>query len=178
MTHQNVYCYWLTGLSGSGKSTTADFLKLYFESLNRMCVILDGDVIRRGLCRDLGYSSDDRNENIRRVSEVARLLVDAGIIVIVAFISPFRKQRQLARSTFKEGQFIEIYLNTPLSQCELRDSKGLYSKARRGEIRDFTGIDSPYEPPLAPEVVIDTSNTTREDAIAQILEFLERRDCH
>lgn len=176
MIRQDVYCIWLTGLSGSGKSTTANLLKLHFKSLNRMCVILDGDIIRRGLSSDLGYTFRDRSENIRRVSEVARLLVDAGIIVIVAFISPFRKQRELARSIFQDGQFIEIYLNTPIAQCELRDPKGLYSKARRGEILDFTGIDSPYEPPLTPEVTIDTSTTTREEAIARILVSINSKD--
>lgn len=169
----HIYCLWLTGLSGSGKSTAANQLKTHFETQGQKCIILDGDIIRGGLSRDLGYSTDDRNENIRRVSEVARLLVDAGILVIVASISPLREQRELARSIFQSGQFIEIYLCAPLAECELRDAKGLYVKARRGEIKDFTGVDSPYEPPLAPQVTIDTSAVSGEDAVSKILDFLK-----
>ena len=171
---QTPFCIWLTGLSGSGKSTIANQLEINLKSSGSHCVILDGDKIRLGLCQDLGFSIADRSENIRRVAEVARLFVDAGLIVIVAFISPLRKQRDFARSLFEPQQFIEIYLDTPLHQCELRDPKGLYSRARGGEIKDFTGIDSPYEPPLDPELIIDTSCLTIENSVSIILNLLKK----
>ena len=166
------FCIWLTGLSGAGKSTIANQLEVDLKFLGRQCFVLDGDKIRLGLCHDLGFSPADRSENIRRVAEVARLFVDAGLIVIVAFISPFKKQRDFARSLFEPHKFVEIYLDTPLFECELRDPKGLYAKARRGELIDFTGIDSPYEVPISPEIKIDTSNITCEGAVQMIIDYI------
>lgn len=147
---------WLTGLSGSGKSTLANALQAHWHAQGLRTYVLDGDNIRQGLNRDLGFSDEDRAENIRRVAEVARLFVDAGTIVIAAFISPFRAERAAARALFDEGDFLEVYVDVPLSEAERRDPKGLYKKARRGERPLFTGIDSPYEPPLAPELVLRT----------------------
>ena len=133
--------------------------------------VLDGDNVRHGLNRDLGFTEADRVENIRRIAEVAKLLVDAGLIVIVAFISPFRAERQLARGLFNPGEFIEVFVDTPLEECERRDAKGLYAKARRGELKNFTGIDSDYEPPESPEVHIRTVNTTPESWVDQIIQM-------
>jgi bifunctional enzyme CysN/CysC len=135
--------------------------------------MLDGDNVRHGLNADLGFTEADRVENIRRVSEVARLMVDAGLIVLVSFISPFRAERQMARSLFEPGEFVEVYVNTPLAVAEERDPKGLYKKARRGELVNFTGIDSPYEPPQQAEVVLDTTGSSPRDAARTVIEFLE-----
>jgi adenylyl-sulfate kinase len=152
---QKAQCIWLTGLSGSGKSTLAQALEMKLHTAGQHVYILDGDNIRHGLNSDLGFSSADRVENIRRISEVARLMVDAGLIVIVALISPFRADRELARHCFEFDEFLEVFVDTPLEICELRDVKGLYIKARCGEITEFTGISSPYEPPENPDVYID-----------------------
>ena len=149
---QTPRCIWFTGLSGSGKSSIADELDKRLYAHGRHTYLLDGDNLRHGLNRDLGFTEADRVENIRRVGEVAKLMVDAGLIVLVSFISPFRAERQLARELFADGEFIEVFVDTPLAECEQRDTKGLYAKARRGELKNFTGIDSPYEPPLAAEV--------------------------
>ena len=151
LKHQTPRCVWLTGLSGSGKSTLANLLDKRLHALGRHTYVLDGDNVRHGLNRDLGFTEADRAENIRRVAEVARLMVDAGLIVIVAFISPFRAEREFARSLFARGDFVEVFVDTPLAECEQRDPKGLYAKARRGEIPAFTGVSSPYEAPLQPE---------------------------
>lgn len=169
---QPAFCFWFTGLSGSGKTTLANELAVYFRSIGHQCYVLDGDRIRQGLCRDLGYSAEDRRENIRRISEVARLFVEAGLTVIVAFISPYKKDRDFARSLFEQGQFIEIYLNTSIRDCEIRDPKGLYARARRGEILDFTGVSSPYEPPVNSELKIDTSKVTVSTAILEIKRYM------
>lgn len=150
-------CIWLTGYSGAGKSTIANALEMEFFESGIHTYLLDGDNVRHGLNRDLGFSDADRSENIRRVAEVARLMVDAGLVVIVSFISPFRAERDLARSLFKPEEFVEVFVDTPLDVCELRDPKGLYAKARRGQLPAFTGIDSPYEPPINPELRIDTN---------------------
>ena len=166
---------WFTGLSGSGKSTIANALQKRLFALGRHTFTLDGDNVRHGLNRDLGFTDADRVENIRRVANVARLMSDAGLITLVSFISPFRAERQMARGLMAEGEFIEIHVDTPLDVAEARDVKGLYKKARAGEIANFTGISSPYEPPKAPELRIDTTNRTPEDAAEEILNYLKEK---
>ena len=168
--NQAPMCLWLTGLSGSGKSTLANGLEQKLNQLGKHTYILDGDNLRHGLNSNLGFTKDDRNENVRRTAETAKLMVNAGIIVIVAIISPFKKGRELAYSLFKKNQFKEIYISTSLTECEHRDVKGLYGKARKGDIRNFTGIDSTYEPPENPEVNIDTQNKSVEDCVQYILQ--------
>jgi len=159
LNNQKPSCLWFTGLSGSGKSTLANALEKKLFEMGKRTYILDGDNLRLGLNSDLGFTDSDRVENIRRVTEVAKLMVDAGLIVLVTFISPFDRDRKIARSKFEGGEFIEIYLNTPLEECERRDPKGLYKKARAGMLKNFTGIDSPYEPPSNPDITIHpTSN--------------------
>ena len=170
---QKPLCLWLTGLSGSGKSTIANLLEKQLFASGRHTYILDGDNVRHGLNRDLGFSEADRVENIRRVTEVARLLVDAGLIVIVSFISPFRAEREIARARFEPGEFLEIFVDTPLEECERRDPKGLYAKARRGELINFTGIDSDYEPPNSPEIRLDTIHQRPEECVDRILRDLD-----
>ena len=165
---------WFTGLSGAGKSTIANFLEKHLHALGRRTYVLDGDNIRHGLNKDLGFTEADRVENIRRVAEVARLMVDAGLIVLVSFISPFRAERRMARGLLDEGEFFEIFVDAPLAVAEARDPKGLYKKARRGELKNFTGIDSPYESPERPEVRIDTTRLTPEQAADAILDQLLR----
>jgi len=160
---------WLTGLSGSGKSTIANLVEKKLLALGRHSYLLDGDNVRHGLNRDLGFTSEDRVENIRRIAEVARLMVDAGLIVITAFISPFRAERALARGLVAEGEFIEVHVDTPLDVAESRDVKGLYKKARRGELRNFTGIDSPYEAPEDPELHVDTVASTPDEAADRVI---------
>ena len=172
LKHQEARCLWFTGLSGSGKSTIANLLEKRLHADGKHTYILDGDNVRHGLNRDLGFTEADRVENIRRVAEVAKLLVDAGLIVIVAFISPFRAERQLARGLFDDGEFIEVFVDTPLEECERRDVKGLYAKARRGELKNFTGIDSDYEPPEAPEVYLRTVDMKPEACVDLILDLL------
>ena len=140
-----------------------------FQAQGRQAFVLDGDKLRTGLNRDLGYTAADRVENVRRVAEVARLMVDAGLIVIVSLISPFRAERQMARERFAPGEFIEVFVDTPLAECERRDTKGLYARARRGELRHFTGLDSPYEAPEAPELRLDTSRTSVDDCLVRLL---------
>jgi bifunctional enzyme CysN/CysC len=166
---------WLTGLSGAGKSTIANLVEGRLHALGRHTYLLDGDNIRHGLNKDLGFTDADRVENVRRVAEVAKLMVDAGLIVITAFISPFRTERRMARELLDEGEFIEIFVDTPLPVAEGRDPKNLYAKARRGEITNFTGVDSPYEGPEAPELRIDTTQTTPEQAAELVIEQLRTR---
>jgi bifunctional enzyme CysN/CysC len=170
--HQRARCLWFTGLSGSGKSTITNLLEKRLHADGKHTYILDGDNVRHGLNRDLGFTEADRVENIRRVAEVARLLVDAGLIVLVAFISPYRAERQFARSLFDPGEFIEVFVDTPLEECERRDVKGLYAKARRGELKNFTGIDSVYEPPESAEIYLRTTGLTPETCVDQILQLL------
>jgi bifunctional enzyme CysN/CysC len=172
MKHQAARCLWFTGLSGSGKSTIANLLEKRLYAEGKHTYILDGDNVRHGLNRDLGFTEADRVENIRRVAEVAKLMVDAGLIVIVAFISPFRAERELARNLFNPGGFIEIFVDTPLEECERRDTKGLYAKARRGELKNFTGIDSDYEPPLSPDVHFKTEGMKPEFCVEQVMRQL------
>jgi bifunctional enzyme CysN/CysC len=166
---------WLTGLSGAGKSTIANLVEQQLLARGLHTYLLDGDNVRHGLNRDLGFSDEDRAENIRRVAEVAKLMVEAGLIVITAFISPFRSERELARHLMADGEFLEVHVDAPLALAEQRDVKGLYRKARRGEIKGFTGIDAPYEPPENPELRIDTSQGHAEDAAAAVLELLQAR---
>jgi bifunctional enzyme CysN/CysC len=172
LKHQKARCLWFTGLSGSGKSTIANLLEKRLHADGKHTYILDGDNIRHGLNRDLGFTEADRVENIRRIAEVSKLLVDAGLIVIVAFISPFREERQFARSLFEPGEFTEVFIDTALEECERRDVKGLYAKARRGELKNFTGIDSGYEPPQSPEIHIRTVGTRPEACVDQIVHLL------
>ena len=169
---QQPRCIWMTGLSGSGKTTIANALEKRLHAQGRHTYILDGDNVRHGLSRDLGFTEADRVENNRRVAEVARLMVDAGLIVIVSFISPFRAEREMARALFAPDEFIEVFVDAPLAVCEKRDPKGLYAKARRGEVKNFTGIDSPYEPPQDPEVRIDTGTLDPAQAVDALLKSL------
>ncbi|WP_237416616.1 MULTISPECIES: adenylyl-sulfate kinase [Halomonadaceae] len=174
--HQHPCLLWFTGLSGSGKSTIANALDvaLYHEGYHTF--LLDGDNVRHGLNRDLGFSNEDRVENIRRIGEVSKLFADAGLIVLSAFISPFASDRRLVRNMFPAGEFIEVFMDTPLATCEERDPKGLYRKARSGEIHDFTGIDSPYEAPAHPEITLDTSNLSVDACVENLLCYLKERD--
>src|SRR5438046_1686545 len=166
---------WLTGLSGAGKSTIANLVEKKLHVLGRHTYLLDGDNVRHGLNKDLGFTEADRVENIRRVAEVARLMIDAGLIVLVSFISPFREERNMARSLVPQDEFCEVFVDTPIGVAEQRDPKGLYKKARRGELPNFTGIDSPYEPPEHPEIRIDTTSMTpREAADEIVLQLLKR----
>ena len=159
---------WLTGLSGAGKSTIAMALERRLFDAGQNVYVLDGDIVRGGLCADLGFSPDDRAENIRRIGEVARIMADAGLLVIVAFISPFRADRDRVRDGMPAGRFTEVHVSTPLEICEQRDTKGLYAKARAGELTDFTGISSPYEPPPSPEVTLPTEQLTVDDCVDRI----------
>ena len=165
---QTPICLWMTGLSGAGKSTLANALEQELNKKGKHTYILDGDNLRHGLNSDLGFTETDRNENVRRAAETAKLMVDAGLIAIVGLISPFKKERDWARSLFKDNQFKEIFISTSLKECEHRDTKGLYEKARRGEVKDFTGIDSLYESPDNPDIMIDTENKT----VAECAQFI------
>lgn len=175
LKNQKPAIVWFTGLSGSGKSTVANLVEKSLTAMGHHTYLLDGDNIRHGLNRDLGFTDADRVENIRRIGEVAQLMVDSGLIVLTAFISPFRSERALARSLVEDGEFIEAHMDTPLSVAEERDPKGLYKKARRGELSNFTGIDSPYEPPENPEILVDTSTMTAEQAAERIVAELRKR---
>lgn len=166
---------WFTGLSGSGKSTIANALDVALHERGYHTFLLDGDNVRHGLCSDLGFSDDDRVENIRRVGEVCKLFADAGLIVMSAFISPFTSERRMVRKLFPAGEFIEVFMDTPMDTCEERDPKGLYKKARAGEIKHFTGIDSPYEVPSHPEIRLDTSRNTVDECVDSLVTYLLER---
>jgi adenylylsulfate kinase len=168
---------WFTGLSGSGKSTLAYTMEHALIQRGHLAYVLDGDNIRHGLNKNLGFSAEDREENIRRISEVAKLFADAGVITMTSFISPYRKDRDNARQLHEQAglPFIEVYLATPLEVCEQRDPKGLYKKARAGEIKNFTGIDDPYEPPLRPELTFNAAEISPQQAAAQLLDYLVER---
>ena len=166
---------WLTGLSGSGKSTIACLIEKKLVDEGRLAYVLDGDNVRHGLCGDLGFSPEDRDENIRRIGEVAALFAAAGVITLAAFISPYKKGRDLARKAAPDGRFLEVHIATPIDACEERDPKGLYEKARKGEIQDFTGINAPYEVPESPEITIDTSRMNQEECAEVILGSLRER---
>jgi adenylyl-sulfate kinase len=170
---QTPLCLWMTGLSGSGKSTLANALEQKLNENGKHTYILDGDNLRHGLNSDLGFNVSDRNENVRRTAEIAKLMVDAGLIVIVGLISPFKNERDWARKLFKSCEFKEIYISTSIVECERRDVKGLYKKARQGILKKFTGIDSPYEPPSNPELSVDTTNLSVNDCIDKILKIIE-----
>ena len=167
---------WFTGLSGSGKSTVANAVEIKLNELNKHTYILDGDNVRLGLNKGLTFSDEDRIENIRRIGEVSKLFIDAGTIVLTAFISPFLKDRQQVRDLISENEFIEVFIDTPLEICESRDPKGLYKKARKGEIPNFTGISSPYEAPIKPEIHIKAGEITLEEAVEQILGYLKENN--
>ncbi len=173
---QRPFVIWLTGLSGSGKSTLAGALEERLFAQGHRCYLLDGDNIRHGLNKDLGFGDADRVENIRRVGELCKILVDAGLVVIAGFISPFARDRAMVRHLLERGEFVEVHLNAPLAVCEQRDPKGLYKKARAGEIRHVTGIDSPYEAPEDAEVVVDTSARGVAACVDQILDFCRQAD--
>ena len=166
---------WFTGLSGSGKSTLANAVNAVLFERGLATYVLDGDNIRHGLCNDLGFSDADREENIRRIGEVAKLFVDAGVITLTAFVSPFRADRDKARDLVADGDFIEVYCAADLAVCEDRDPKGLYAKARAGVIKEFTGISSPYEAPEAPELQVDTGSQSLEESVASVLSLLEEK---
>jgi adenylylsulfate kinase len=168
---------WFTGLSGSGKSTIAFTLEHALVQRGRLAYVLDGDNIRHGLNKNLGFSAADREENIRRIGEVAKLFADCGVIAMTSFISPYRKDRDIVRALHAAGKlpFIEVFVNTPIATCEQRDPKGLYKKARAGELKNFTGIDDPYEEPLHPELCIDATNTSPQQAAVMLIEYLEKQ---
>jgi adenylylsulfate kinase len=166
---------WFTGLSGSGKSTIAFTLEHALVQRGRLAYVLDGDNIRHGLNKNLGFSAADREENIRRIGEVAKLFADCGVLAMTSFISPYRKDRDAVRALHEAGQipFIEIHVNTPIATCEQRDPKGLYKKARAGQLKNFTGVDDPYEPPDKPELTIDATNTSPQEAAVMLLDYLQ-----
>lgn len=166
---------WLTGLSGSGKSTLAHRVERRLVERGVHAYVLDGDNVRHGLCRDLGFAPQDRHENIRRVGEVAKLFADAGVVVLAAFVSPYRADRDAVRALMPEGDFAEVHVAADLATCESRDPKGLYAKARRGELREFTGIDAPYEAPISPELRVDTGAESVDASAERVLAWLEER---
>ena len=176
MIDQKGTIIWITGLSGSGKTTLSLELEKTLREVGKLVYVLDGDMIRLGLNSDLGFTREDRKENIRRIGEVAKLFADAGFIVIVAFISPFREDRDRVRNVVQKGRFIEVFLDCPLEVCEKRDTKGLYKKARCGETKEFTGISSPYEKPENPEIRLRTGSQSVEECIQQALKYLEDSD--
>lgn len=171
--HQSVVL-WFTGLSGSGKSTLAVEVEMRLYEQGIRTYLLDGDNLRHGLNQNLGFSPEDRSENIRRIGEVAKLFVDAGMVTLASFISPYRTDRERVRTLLGEGEFIEIYVKCDIEECRRRDPKGLYQKVMQGEIKGFTGIDAPYEEPLEPELIIDTSTSTIEESVQKIMDFIYR----
>jgi len=175
LKNQKPAVLWFTGLSGSGKSTIANILEKRLAVQGQHTILLDGDNVRHGLNRDLGFTDADRVENIRRIGEVARLMTDAGLMVLVSFISPFIAERRMARAMVPEGEFVEIHVDTPLDVAEQRDVKGLYKKAREGEIKNFTGIDSPYEAPENPEIAVNTIEQTAEEAAVSVEAYLRAK---
>lgn len=176
LLNQKGVVIWFTGLSGSGKSTLANALEEKLFESGHISYVLDGDNIRHGLNKNLGFSPQDREENIRRIGEVSKLFADAGVFAMTAFISPYRADRDIARALLKEGEFIEVYAKVPLDVAEQRDPKGLYKKARAGEIKEFTGIDAPYEEPLNAELVIDTSEKNLEESVQIIISYLKEKE--
>jgi len=176
LLNQKGVAVWMTGLSASGKSTIACVVEQILIERGKLAYRLDGDNVRHGLNKNLGFSADDRAENIRRIGEVAKLFVDAGLIVLVSFISPYRRDRDAVRASLGAGEFVEVYVKASVEAAEKRDPKGLYKKARAGEIKGFTGIDDPYEPPEHAEIVIDTEATQPQDAAAEIVAYLQQHE--
>lgn len=166
---------WFTGLSGAGKSTLANAVERELFNRQIRSYTMDGDNVRHGLNKNLGFSPEDRKENIRRIGEVSKLFVDAGIFALTAFISPYQEDRNSVRKLLAEGEFLEIYVKCSIDECERRDPKGLYDKAKKGEIKNFTGISAPYEEPMAPELVVETDKQSLEDSVKQVIEFLESK---
>ena len=166
---------WFTGLSGSGKSTIANALEIALFEKKMHTYLLDGDNLRKGLNNNLSFSPEDRTENIRRIAEVANLMLDAGLIVLASFVSPYREDRENVKRIVGYNNFVEVFVNTPIDECERRDVKGLYAKARAGEIENFTGVNAPYEPPMVPDVEIDTTRVSVEEAVALVLKFIGKR---
>ena len=175
VNEQKPMIVWLTGLSGSGKSTIANQLEIELSKLGKRTYLLDGDNVRTGLCKDLGFSEEDRNENIRRIGEVAKLMIDAGLVVISAFVSPFKSDRKQVRTLLEDGEFFEVFVNCPVEVCEQRDTKGLYAKARKGEITNFTGISSPFEHPENPEVEVYTDREELSESVNKVLNLLKEK---
>ncbi len=171
--HQRPCVLWFTGLSGSGKSTIAGAVEQKLFELGHHTYLLDGDNVRHGLNKDLAFSDNDRVENIRRIGELSKLMIDSGLLVMTAFISPFKADRRMVRGLVQDHEFIEIYMDTPIEECERRDPKGLYKKARKGEIKNFTGVDSNYETPQAPEVIINTVALSIEECADQVIDYLK-----
>lgn len=167
------FVLWFTGLSGAGKSTLAHAVEDALHNIGCRTFVLDGDNVRQGLSANLSFSDEDRRENIRRIGEVAKLMIDAGVIVMTAFISPFRRERDIVRNSMLEGDFFEIYCSASLESCEARDIKGLYKRARAGEIKNYTGIDSPYEAPLKPDLIVNTGSEPLELSVNKVVKFLE-----
>ena len=176
LNEQKPCVIWFTGLSGSGKSTIANILEQKLHLINKRTYLLDGDNVRHGLNKDLGFTDTDRVENIRRVAEVSKLMVDAGLIALVSFISPFRSERKMARDLMQEGEFIEIFISTSLEECERRDPKGLYKKVREGQLKNFTGIDSTYEKPDSAEIILNTQQSSPEELVEVILKYLKEKN--
>jgi len=174
LLNQKGIVLWFTGLSGSGKSTVANEVATRLQKMGKLAYVLDGDNVRQGLNKNLGFSPEDRNENIRRISEVANLFSDAGIIAITAFISPYRKFRNFCRELVGEGKFMEIFARAPLATCEERDPKGMYKLARKGVIKDFTGIDAPYEEPEKPEIIVDTDKESVQESAEKVIDRLKK----
>ncbi len=175
LKNQHPLLLWFTGLSGSGKSTIANAVEVALYNKGIHTYLLDGDNVRKGLNNNLTFSPEDRTENIRRIAEVSNLMIDAGLVVLAAFVSPYKKDREMIKNTVKSVNFVEIFVNTSVEECERRDTKGLYAKARKGLIKDFTGVNAPYEAPENPDVLIETENTTVEEAVNKVLEYIEQR---
>lgn len=175
LKNQNAFLIWFTGLSGSGKSTIANALEVELYNRKFHTYLLDGDNIRKGINSDLSFSPKDRSENIRRIGEIANLMIDAGLIVLASFVSPYKSDRQQVKNIVGSSNFIEVYVSTPLEVCEKRDTKGLYAKARKGEIKGFTGIDAPYEPPENADIIIDTDEVTITEAVGIILKKIQQK---